>query len=572
MERLTLPAQSRSPVVRCRPARVYVGGRRRRDLVVRSMERRAAPDFGHARIALQPSVGQVRPGRLESLGMMPPVGAEIIIRPGGASGGVDFHGVVAAHVADIGAETLEADARHVLVDLLSARIAGRWQRDGQHHPVEAPQAPCAFNDGRNASPEVYEVNGRTTRVFAAGDDAVAWTVADALAYLLAATGPVGVTVPGTDELDRLTGEVDLGRLDVSGLPAAEALARAAERGGLTLRAARDGVGLVFYQPGRQGRRVCVRQQRYADNVDPTRSTLWTASVRLTRRPARRPVLAIGDYKRYETTVTLRPGWPPSDATDRWRDVTRGLSDDWTRRANVFRRWVLNEHDRYSGPPWSLTRHDFSDLGTEFFLPVPRRFEPCLSTDARGNSLGVVVEWRVYGGTWQRWAGPAYASRDECSIYLGGDALPAAYFQAAVAGTAEVRATATIASDVRLTAQIAGDAHQRREIIERPEQGQWRHVHSTSVFSGASGLGQPHERDDTERLRCLARRHGEALAGACDAELTLARLDTSYAVGDRIRRIDGRALELAGAADRDPAVVAVRHTWGDEHTTTLILEG
>ncbi|MFW6133079.1 MAG: hypothetical protein ACOC8F_04225, partial [Planctomycetota bacterium] len=560
MERLTLPSRTPSPVIRCRPPHVYVAGRRRRDLDVRSVELLAAPEFGRARVALHPPAGLAERGRLERLGVLPAVGIDLTIRP---RGGLEFAGVVTTHAAGAGAdaETLEAEVRHVLAVVLGEPISGRWELDGEARPVHVPRARCVFNGtDAGASTALGEIAGRSARVFDAGG-AVRWTVADALGYLLAVGVPSHVRVPDVEELRDLTANVDPGRVDVPGLSVAETLVRVARRGGLALRAARDGLGLVFYRPGRDGRRLCVRQQPAGESLDRSRSNLARAALRFERRPSRRPVLAVGDHKRYETTLVLCPGWDPQEATGRWRDTTRGLADDWPRRAEVYRRWVLNEHGGYDGPPWSLPRYDFADLGEDFFLPAPRRLGPCVSTDATGAGLGVVVEWRGGDGeAWRRWAGPAYAAPDECAVYLGGDALPGAYFQAAAAGTAEVRVTATVASDARLSVEIPGDRALRREVIELPDRGQWRAVHATSVFAGGAAPGEPRLRDDTDRLRRIAERHARTGAHACDAELTLAWVEPSCTVGDRVDRIGGRALELATRADRDAVVTAVRHTW------------
>ena len=573
MQTLTLMPTPPEPVLRCRPPRVYAAGLRRRDLEVLSIEWLPAPDFCRARLRVHPPGSRSEDARFEWPGALPPVGCPITIHPGDGDAGV-LPGVVTAHeaVSAERGEQLIAHVSHVLAERLAAPAGGRWQVGPDGVPLTVAGARTAFNgDGGWASADLHELDGRPARLFAACPNARRWTVADALGYLLAALVPAEVTVPGREELQERAGGIDLGRVDVSGRSAAAAIVAVAHRGGLTVRAARDGLGIVLYRPGRQGRRVSVRQQPAGEALDRTRSNLWRARLRFRRRPARRGVLALGGPKLHETTVELAPGWNPSDATGRWRDHVRSLAGGGPASRDVLRAWVLNEHGRYGASPWLLPTHDFAALGEDFFLSVPRRLRPCVSTDPAGRSLGIVVEWRPEADAgWRPWPGPVYVSRRECTVRLGGDALPGAYFRAALAGTAGVRVTATIASDARLSAEVPGDANLPREVIDLGAQAGWQAVHETSIFHNAA-YGEPAERDDAAVLGALAERHAESLTGAAQAELTLAWVDPTYAVGDLVERVEGRALELPAAPDRRPAVTRVRHEFGKTQTTTLTLE-
>jgi len=413
-----------------------------------------------------------------------------------------------------------------------------------------------------------------SRVFDASPSARRWSVADALGYLIASGVPEGVEAPGPSELDALAGNIDLGEVDVTGMTTAEAMMEVAARGGLAVRGARYGRGLVVYRPGQGGRRRNIRLQRAASSLAVHKSNLWSGRIAFHRRPSRQGVVALGEHKHYESTFELSKGWDPSRQSWRWRDFVRSQSDDWASAANVFRRWVLNEHGWYCGQPWNLQTYDFSSISEEDFpLSIARTFLPCLSRDIAGQSMGFVVEVSCDAGeSWRRWVGPVWVSNVECAIYLGGDALPGRFFQAAVANRAAVRITATVAADVRLSAEIVGDNGCGRKIVDFSAQAAWRKVHAGSVFHGDDQLGPPAERNDTQLLEELALRHAEIVSAATDARVVLGWVDTSYHVGDIVERIEGREVELSSNPHSSPFVRSVRHDLGAGQTTELIISG
>ncbi len=561
---------------------VHVEGRRRRDMHVESWRTVPAPEFGKAKLTLAMASRRGPDHRLEHLAALPGVGRRLQIRLPGARPRVLFDGFVTKHVARVGpdVEQLDIEVEDALARLLGAPIAGRWQASGAVLKfVENEQ--CLFNDGREslASFATHAVGARSCRVFQPAPPGQPWSVPDILGYLLAAHVPAEIACPSLEELEGLASGIWPGRVSLTGLTVCEAIARIASLGGLAVRGSLNWAegaltrGLVFYRPGRIGRRRPVRLQRHGEKLDSRRSDLWKGQLVVGRRPARRGILVLGDWKRYESSFELARAWEASLESYRYSSFVCGDSPDWPAVKDVFRKWALNEAGAYSGPPCNLPVFDFSSISEQdFFLSTPRRFKPCLSLGRDGRSLGVVVEVSLDDGAhWKPYGGPIRVSTDECALYLAGDALPGEYFQAALSHEARLRVTATVVSDRRIAVQLAGESGCGLEVVQMLK-ARWAKVHSGSIFCQRSDLPAPAERDDTACLMQLARNFSESDAGAVEAEMTLGWLDPNWNVGDIVDRIAGRELSLATFPGSAPCVQAVEHRCGEEWQTRLTLRG
>lgn len=562
MNHSIIPAARSIQTMSCPTVKVYVDGMRRRDLLAMSWESLPAPLFGKATLAAGARPEDL-PRRIESLDALPPVGSRVVIQPA-RNGGLEFRGTIVSHQAylDSSKELLTATAVHELHDLLQMAISSSVHRGLYGQLVTMPSAQVRFNSGQGSlcSRQVQQLGGRSARFFSSDPLARAWTVADALAYLLAAYVPAQVQTQDLSELESLGGCVELGEMDVSGMKVGEAIQAVAHRAGLQLRAAREGAGLVIYRPGADGRRFDVRLQPAGSTFSANTSNLWRGDFHIRRRPWRKGLLALGQPKRYETTQMLQGGWNPAMQTNRWRDFVRSMSDSWPRRCDVFRKWVLNEHGWYNSSPWNLHVPNLAAISPQDFrLNGPRKFLPCISTNANQQSLGVVVESRLDAqDQWRQWRGPVWISRDECAIYLGGDALPGEFFQAALAGNAQVRVTATIEADMRIYAKLDGDPGCGMDVIDVSGRAAWRKVHSSSQFYNAPGLGKPGERSDMPLLKRLLASVQQSSGKIVEADLDLAWIDMSCHVGDLVESIDGRQLNLGIQAQRCASVTAVKH--------------
>lgn len=571
-----------APPATCRPLELAVvaEGQTRHDLHVRQWSRRPGPDFGQAVIALA-MAGRTRPARhAEDLADLPPVGSRVRIVPAECPDQVLFDGAVTGHGSrlDEQGEELLLHVTDWLALRLGGPLIGRWQvSDGT--AVFVPTHECIFNQGGHglASRQAHELAGRPVRIFEPGDGEP-WSIGQILDYLLAAHVPADVAAPSPEQLAGLAPDFYPARLDLTGLPVAKALAKAAGLAGLAWRStatAEAGLqrGLELYSLAGGGPARTVALQPAGDALDLRRSNLWQGRIVVRRRPNRRPVLVLGRRKLHESTFALQPGWDRSLESYHYESFVRGRSDDWPALDDVFRKWVLNEGGQYAGPPWNLPLAQLSQISSDDFLVYrPRRLEPCLSHDRSGQSLGVVVEFSPDSGqTWRRYAGSVCVANDECSLHLSDDALGGDYFAAAVAGTVQVRVTATVAADRRLSAQVDGDGGPA--LFHAAPNAGWAAVSEGSIFSDRDELGEPAECDDSDYIEQLARQFSQAAGGSLEAELTLAWLAPQADVGEAVELLGGRdlALELHPAGGR-PVVGGVEHDAGENWCTKLVLNG
>jgi len=487
-----------------------------------------------------------------------------------------FHGTITSHVVEIdeNGERLVAEAEHHLAKQLGTKITNRYVLNGQTATkIENGQLQFNISDDSFASDTTVLINGRDILVFDPNNPIRRWTVADTLKYLIATEIPTNLETPSSTEIDDLTGQIDLGQLDLNNVPLGKALTQVAARGGCVLRAARDGSGITLNRQGQTGRRVNVSLQPAGSDFSLDETNLWKGKIKFNRRPSRKTVLALAGPKLYESTFELSKGWDTSLETIRWRDFVRSESQDWNKTANVFRKWGLNEHGGYSKGPYYIPLHSFSNISSEDFrLKKPRSFLPCLSKDKSGQSLGVVIEVRYDPEQeWQRWPHPVWVSQEDCSIYFSSDSLPSDFFQAAIYNTLSVRVTGAVESDVNLSCEVEGDSGCVTEVLDLSDRFAWRKVHSTSIYYEAGNLGTPYQQDDTESLENVAKRYAEIASKATQAELSLAWLDISYRIGDLVERIDGRTLELSSNPGTKPFVQSILHDL-EAQSTKLIVSG
>lgn len=589
MNTLTIhPTDSSSRIINTIPLLVYLNGLRRRDLHLESITCLPGPDFNKAKVSVKMSSNAVMTRRVEDIDAVLTVGDRLTVCLSGAYRRVIFDGYIVVRNGRIdgNSERIEAQAEDLVSILLDKPVLGRWQQssDASDGPsaVFIPDGRCLFNADPSglASEEYFDIAGRPCRIFMQGKTGRTWSVADMLGYLVSAHFPDNIRTVGLEEFSSLTESIYPARVDLTGLSIKEALSRTAGLAGLSVRTAYDDWAsstikptLVFYRSGRGHPRRVVHLQSVAQDVDTRQSNLWKATISIRRRPAKPRIIVLGGLKRYEATFQLKPGWDSNFQTQYYREFVRHKVANWPTVKDVFRKWVLNESDDYSRDPYNLERFDFATISSQDFMLVKsRRFLPCISTDLNGDSLGIVVEVSFdSGSTWRRYPGAIRTLPDECGIYLADDALPVDYFQAAVADQVQLRVTATVQADRKVSAEVPGCSSCPAKIVQIPTAG-WAKVHSSSVFAGKEGLGQPSERDDTARLEQIAASIARSQSLTLEADLTLGWVEPTCQLGDVIERIDRRGIELATLPGSQAHVTAIEHRCDENWSTHLKVSG
>lgn len=516
---------------------------------------------------------------------------------GGALPGADsedlvlFEGVVSRIelALDSGDERLAFEAEDAAAPVLDARIGGQRVRAGDGSAVAAGGLPLVFNpDGRpNASAELYvPPEGEPYALFApvSPAGAVAWTLAEAAAYLLAEYGDAErLPAPPPSELREVLPALVLNDVSLEGRTLGEALAALLEPvGGRISVAARPGTGgvsrrLEIWLPGRAPR-IRLAHQAIGETFDPDATQFASLSARFEFAAAPRRYVARGDAKLYESTFDLVAGWDDALASYDPDDFSPTANDYFDGIRDVFRKWVLNEAGEYSAAPYDRgPPPDLSDVFEgEAYVRRHRRFLACLSRDALGRSRGVYAELSLDAG--QSWAPLAAAARvldGECGLYLTGDVLPPEYLRACMLGAARVRVTATIESDARVEADAgdsgAADLPGRTRHVAVPAGYRYRKVRPASRFFGEAA----DEADDTERLAALVQAAFEAdRVTPAPARVEIPHVALGWSVGVRLEGTRGRRLDLArehAGFRSDPVVRAVRFRFAPEPGTELELE-
>ena len=537
-------------------------------------------------IRLEHLAGRFRPGQTVSARLL-----RSGLLPGTARGDlVVFEGRIARIEMGLDAdgERLILEAEDPAAALLGRRVGGCRARTSGGDAERLDGLPLVLNpDGvPNASAGPYDPgSGDTYTVFAADPPAgaVAWTLDEAAAYLLAEHGDAdGVQVPSPGEVREAVGAVVVRDVSLEGRTLGGALDALLEPAGaratVSVEPAPDGVSrrLEIWRPDRAPAAWLAHQAPGATYA-PAATDLSALRVRMLFDAAPRRTVAWGDRKFYESTFDLVAGWDDGLAGYDPDTFSPSTNANFDAVRDVFRKWVLNETGAYTASPYD--RGPAPDLSALFdgaaTVRRRRRFLPCVSRDALGRSYGVYVEVSLdEGTTWQRAALGLRVLRDECGLYLTDDLLPPPYLAAAMRGHVRVRATATIESDSRLSAvggdDAADDGPGRTRHLNVAAGYRFRRVAATSRFQGGSD-----DVDDTARLEELVSAVAEAdRRSPAPTRVVVPGLALGHRVGERLVGVRGRPLDLERlhlGYQAAPAVRRIRLTFAPSPQTELELE-
>ena len=308
--------------------------------------------------------------------------------------------------------------------------------------IAEPEGTFALGRAANRSTQRYSIAGQSAYVFQRAGQP--WTVGSAL-ETLSAIGGLGLS------LHLLPPDVARASLNQTlklDQPIGDLLNTVLEAHGLVIQRSLD------YQAGRLRERRAVRPLQHGRAVSvrwPNDEQPLSDVMRINSqapRAAAQPWIAQASPWLIESTFSLVAGWDPALAGESDSEYGRTTSSDFSRYANVYRQWVLNEDGAFTGEPYN--RGDPFDL-TSFFPnhsphPQPLRFRACLTlADARQRLPPIVEISTDGGGTWQRYGGEALILQNRAGVYLNDATLPSAFLTAAKNGDARVRVTASLQS-------------------------------------------------------------------------------------------------------------------------------
>jgi hypothetical protein len=340
---------------------------------------------------------------------------------------------------------------------------------------------------------------------------------------------------------------------------------------------RKGVRKITVMQRGKGPKKTLRLQSPGEVLDLKKTNLESSNLACGNQSLINRVVALGDFKLYESTWELKRAWS-AEHDDLTTDELSQESLDWAthpERHRVWRDWVLNEAGDLIGVREGVkTPYDFKPIFEVDTVPRRRRFHPCI-TLAKDRlpacANGYFVEY--YDGAEWRPIGGYEVLTAECGISFNGTAPPAEMLQ--MGDVVKVRITASVYSDERIafttpTAPSSPQPDAAPVLLDVSDRFHFRHVHEDSEFLKGEmrGLYEDLQVDDTKRLQEFAERIVKA-TDHLDVRGTAVIWDLDgdpYDLGDMIEKIEGRNISLdaggpsSGAEKKYPQIVGITYDY------------
>ncbi|MCC7145150.1 MAG: hypothetical protein IT443_01755 [Phycisphaeraceae bacterium] len=419
-----------------------------------------------------------------------------------------------------------------------------WDHYGQLLAQRHQSAVLLAGTSGNRSARRWPVGGREIHVLQRHGQA--WTVRTALEYLSAAGGLDLIVnlIPGEIEHAPLLSSVDLDQPIGAGVEAI------LESYGLRIVRQMDRDGGKFIErrtvkPWRGQRRISLSSAQGGAAHAPV------LKVQAHRPPvaAARPWVLLGSPWEVESTFELVPGWDPTLEDPQLPDYTfsRTNNSQFTRYANVYRLWALNEDGAFSAAPYQ--RGPAFDLGGFFasawIRPQRLQFGSCLTLDDAGRRMGPIVEyWTDPAFGWRTFPGQVEMRADRAAVYLGDADLPGGFLAYARLGLAKLRITASLTSpQPQQITRWQGNPFlgtQRPQVLHLEKTFKFARVHAQSVHYEPVRSGQmaAAQSDSTVAMQtylagAMQRSTQVSASGQGQGKLALAGAWLTLNPGDRI---------------------------------------
>jgi hypothetical protein len=377
---------------------------------------------------------------------------------------------------------------------------------------------------------------------------------------------------------------------------------------------RDAAGQPVYDPS-----AMPAADLFADNNVSAATVAWDA------RTIGETAIVIGGVKHYEIRAELLPGWLPEADLDNVPEEQREsakakaltevgvrsageevVENEWYRAYHrggaafaghwrVGRLWVLNEAGDYRpaeydrNPPFdSYAPYGFAPALPGRWMRRRRRLLPIGATPGGQGVVALEISFDD-GESWMTLESDYEVLTDECGIWLSAPNLLSIappgrqeevnLWYALIDQRCRLRVTALVESDERLVVEKAAATAPTtlRSATVRYAPRRYRFVRRRQDESDGPWVLEADaavQRDDTAAMERAASALAQARAGReVGGRVVIPWLDASYAVGDRIAGIRGRAIGFAGErppSERFACVVGKRYRLGPDRLETELL--
>ncbi len=309
--------------------------------------------------------------------------------------------------------------------------------------ITQPYGALMIGREGNRSADRFTVNGEQVHVIQQ-ESGLMWTVQSALEYL-SASGSLDLLLTG---LPREIAHADLDDTIDLTKPLDGLLENMLTECGLVIQRdiARQGGSISetrAVRPTGSGRPIRVV---WANGLRPLGDAL-KISVDRPAQPAQLWTARAGGWV-VESTFELVGGWAPALEGQADDEYDESLSSDFATYADVYRNWVLNEDGFYTQPLFNRgPAYDLALLfGEPGIDPQPIALQPNLTLDDKGSPLDPIVQMSTDSGSnWSVFPKSSTILKDRAGVYLDSQSLPTTFLAAAKAGSARLRATASLRS-------------------------------------------------------------------------------------------------------------------------------
>ena len=428
----------------------------------------------------------------------------------------------------------EFTAAHIIKNILNSEVTNYYELIGNNAEFnDWDTIPKTINlIGRSDS--LHSINGKQTHIFSSKTNASPWTASALVNYLLSVHLPEDWQRPTLSELNDIFENDNLCDIKVLNNSILEILESICKQNQVKLSASSAGKQITFYSTGNPSSNFTLKLQDSGSLYNPELSNFNSYALTSNNANNFKTIKLLGDFKTYESTFELQPGWTSSYSIFP-KEFQKSSSENFRDNQNSFRKWVLNETGNYSGTQFLL-----KSISSDFKKTEGKFFTPPVSKDSQGKTHNYLVEFKSKSeANWKVYPGTVWGFENECAIYFDDDKLPADYLKLAIAEQVQVRITASIASDVRLK-HILPNVQSKKSITKVFDDAKWHAAAANSVYNSTNS--ESIIVNDIDKLQTRASKLVQANTFANIAEFTLPEINTAASLG-QVLKLSATSIQL-----------------------------